>query len=204
VFNESLDCPVDYNDWASELLASGVGDDPSSVHGELCGGLMSSGQLSRDVWLQQLLSDTPAGVVLGGEAERIIVGVYDRVCEQLYGADFDLQLLIPDDDDGLTERLHALGAWCQGFLKGLNAAGSVDDSAVKQAMQQTDVADALSDLAAIAEIDCDAVGSDADEAHYIEISEYVRVAVMLIFTECALKIDHEGESAPADDDLLYH
>lgn len=114
----------------------------------------------------------------------------DVTFEQLLAGQFEFELLLPDDDEPLDERISALKSWVIGFLSGLGSAGF-------QATQQLpdDVQEVLVDLANLAQAEFEsAQGSESDESDFFELSEFVKVAVLLLFE--SLHISAEEPPAP--------
>ena len=98
-------------------------------------------------------------------------------------SDFEFRILLPDDDKTITQRSKALSQWCTGFLSGFGSAGRF-----KQADLTADVAEAFADFSKIAslgqEVPDQVPDSEENEVDLMEICEYVRISVLLIFTEC--------------------
>jgi len=97
----------------------------------------------------------------------------------------DFKLLLMDDDDPLSERVETLAAWCQGFIYGLAAGGIKEGSELPE-----DTAELLKDMIEISRAgnDVDDTGVEEsddndDEEAYMEIEEYVRMGVLLIYEE---------------------
>ncbi len=78
----------------------------------------------------------------------------------------------------MSERAVALGQWCQGFLAGFGL--TAGDRALS-----TESVEVLQDLSAIAQIQDSLEESEDGETDYMEVMEYLRVAPLLLFTECA-------------------
>ena len=94
--------------------------------------------------------------------------------EQLLSPDFKLKLMLPDDDALLCERLEALVLWVQGFL-----------SAFSREMESIpSIAESVSDLRAILNLETEQVEGEENERDYYELSEYVRMVVIHCFIEC--------------------
>ena len=89
-----------------------------------------------------------------------------------------LTLLLPSDDETLQLRTLALGQWAQGFLSGFG--GNIGQTEISK-----DVREILEDLISIAQIEVDEEEHEEGEVAYMEVSEYLRVAPLFIFTECA-------------------
>ncbi len=99
----------------------------------------------------------------------------------LRSGDYQLQLLLPDDDTELAQRTQALAQWCHGFLLGFGSAG-IDPEAEFSSEQ----AEALRDLAAIVQATVD---EDRDEEFqeidFVELEEYVRIVALNFYEDCA-------------------
>jgi uncharacterized protein YgfB (UPF0149 family) len=101
----------------------------------------------------------------------------------------DYQLFLPDDDESLEARVEALGVWCQGFVYGLAAGGVQEDSVIPDDSKEliTDIIE-ISRAGYVADDEAEErVGvvndDDEDEAAFMEVSEYVRMGVLLIYEE---------------------
>jgi uncharacterized protein YgfB (UPF0149 family) len=128
----------------------------------------------------------------------------DAVCEALTDEDLGFALLLPDDRVPLEERLAALGLWCGGFLSafgvGLGMTVNSGDDAAGFGLPD-ELQEIVDDLAAIAEVEPESAqdadedaDDDADpEGQFMELEEFVRVAVLLIMSELA-----RGDTDPND------
>ncbi len=95
-------------------------------------------------------------------------------------SDFEFRVLLPADERPISERSAALSKWCAGYLSGFGSAGQYQANEL-----EAEVAEALADFSRIATMVSDVPESEENEADFMEICEYVRVSVLLIFTECA-------------------
>lgn len=151
---------------------------PAELHGSLCGCLCAGGGHSRATWLGTILADEEGvdAVVEAGALDS----VYLASLAQLDSPDFEFELLLPDDDMAVAERGEALVEWCRGFLSGFGLAGTPPASLSDEASE------ALSDIARIAASDISYEDPEADEQALEEVSEFVRVAALLLHSDCVL------------------
>jgi hypothetical protein len=161
----------------STLLASSAQPvTPAELHGLLLGRSCAGAGFDAESWL------TDAVELLGAEPEesvrQALIGLQDMVKGELAGEDIAIVLLLPSDDAPLAERALALGQWCQSFLTGFGLIAG-DRALSGEAME------VLQDLAAIAQIQDSLEESEDGENDYMEVMEYLRVAPLLLFTECA-------------------
>lgn len=86
--------------------------------------------------------------------------------------------LLPGDNEPISQRATALRLWCRGFLYGFGLAFAPGESAPLP----DEAREVLGDFSEIARQELVTEDdSEADEAAYAEIVEYVRVGVQLVF-----------------------
>ena len=169
---------IDFEAVADALLRVGINESPAELHGMLCGRLAGGQKLNDADCLAAVAQhyDEDAGKV--ADISDQILALNKLAAEKLTDIGFGFELLLPDDDYELTQRLDSLGIWCQGFLVGLGLSGLSSDTQFS-----ADAADALKDMAQIAQIDPAELDSEESETNFFEVSEYVRMAVLLIQSE---------------------
>jgi hypothetical protein len=188
--------PLNFDDLANLLAPLGTLNSPSELHGLLCGKLAGGASLSEVNWLLDAVEFLDF-IAAPDESVRIALSkLYHVTLEQLQGA-FGLKLMLPDDDSLLSERARALSEWCHGFLSGF---GSVDHQGKRQISEEA--AEMLQDIANIVQIQVDDEEDEPSaEADYMEVTEYVRVAVSNLYDEFAPEQIAAPVSAPASDTL---
>lgn len=163
-----------YNEVSSVLNQSSLKLHPAQVHGLICGVVCGSKDPEATAWETLVTGDKEKK-----KTRDILQQMFDMSYQQLQDFLFDFQLLLPADDVALKERAEALTLWCQGFLTGLKLAN------VKiVARDPSDVTEAINDLIEIAKMNYEeVVASEEDEEAYIELVEYVRMAIILIYQD---------------------
>ena len=149
----------------------------SESHGLLCG-LFAMGtkkKMDGEAWVKSVFADCEQAEK---DASKLsgLKQLFDSTESMFVDPDFSFSLLLPEDDVPLSDRAKELGRWCYGFIAGLGLGGikqvSISDENTREVLQH---------LQDISEIDYDNVDiSEHDEAAYVEVVEYVRVAVMTI------------------------
>ncbi|WP_027896482.1 YecA family protein [Zestomonas thermotolerans] len=166
-----------YSAFATLLASSGHPVSPAEVHGLLLGRSCAGAGFDAEAWLADA-RDLLGGGELPDNVRQALIGLQEMVKAELTGEEMAVVLLLPPDEAPLAERAAALGQWCQGFLGGFGlAAGSTALSA--EAME------VLQDLAAIAQVQSALDESEDGESDYMEVMEYLRVAPLLLYAECA-------------------
>ncbi|MEZ0121558.1 MAG: UPF0149 family protein [Candidatus Reddybacter sp.] len=190
---------MDFEHYCRAFTVVGLTTNPAELQGMLCGRL-SGGQRLADKKVLEVaadLLDANASSIAGIKGD--VLQLYKDTAEQLDDGNAVFELLLPDDDDSLHERVETLSRWCQNYLSGLGQSGLSGDAPLA-----ADVSEAMRDLAAIAMADSGAGDDDLDpytnsideqeEANFFELVEYVRVAVTLIYAEIKLMNNPEGKT----------
>jgi uncharacterized protein len=154
---------------------------PAELHGGLCGFLCGGGAANAENWLALVLSDDAIHEV---QPETLIAQMYDASCIGLASEQFEFDMLLPDAEAPIDERGGALVDWCRGFLGGVGLAGT------ELTKMSEETQDALSDVGKIAASDLSYEDSDSDEEAFEEVAEFVRVAAMLVHSDCVLGPRH--------------
>jgi uncharacterized protein YgfB (UPF0149 family) len=153
---------------------------PSGFHGFLCGRLSCG-----TVQMEDLVNSSSAWLGLEEEAAKSAFGTletfYESTLSDLQDISFLFKPLLPDDELPLAERLMSVGDWCTNYLSGLGE-GMGAEFEVSE-----DGKEALQDISAIGQIstdfDSDEESEEDGEKDYLELVEYVRIAVQLIFSD---------------------
>lgn len=149
---------------------------PSALHG-LVAGLLSSGASDIDEDDVATLLQEQFAPVMAQLVSRLIVNAR----EQLRQPDYSFQLLLPPDEETLANRVVALGHWCEGFTTGFSAGFVLPESTLGSEGRES-----LTDIAQFANLSEEVIGEqDEDEADYMELVEYVRMAVITLFQQLA-------------------
>lgn len=146
---------------------------PSQVHGIICG-ILCGNPHNIATW-EELVT----GSKEPGKSHEFLTALYNVTAKELNDFLLDFQLLVPDDEEELPSRAEALTLWSQGFLTGLKFAH------VKLINREpSEATEAINDIIEIAKMNYEyVVASEEDEAAYVELIEYVRMAVILIYQD---------------------
>ena len=166
----------------AQLHALAVGMDASELHGSLCGYLSGGGQApGRGDWVARMLADPEAVAIAPDSA---LDRMFTATADLLDAPDFGFELLLPDEDEPVAERGEALLGWCRGFLGGFGLSAGSDPPLSDESR------DALADLGRIAASDLAYEDPETDEEALEEVTEFVRVAALLLHSDCVLGPRH--------------
>jgi yecA family protein len=157
----------------------------ADAHGALCGMLCARGTVELSEWVDHVIGEQEQGNELLHDVVHKLSELHQSTLEMMNDSTGEFKLLLMDDDDPLPERVETLAAWCQGFIYGLAAGGIKEGSELPE-----DTAELLRDMIEISRAghDVDDTGAEEsddndDEVAYMEIEEYVRMGVLLIYEE---------------------
>ncbi|WP_022950374.1 UPF0149 family protein [Leucothrix mucor] len=174
-----MDKEINYSDMASYLERAGVDLLASEIHGIACGMLAGNNAADKLKWVREMIPAIDPVDVLQKEAIRYMGDLFDDSQRALQDSNLRFELFLPDDESPLAGRLEALQDWCSGFILGMTLEGITDYSKLPE-----DTADLLKDFTDIGtsgEFDFD--DDQESEVAYTEISQYVRIGVLLINEE---------------------
>lgn len=164
---------------------------PAELHGLLTGHLAAGARLQPTVLLQTACELMDINSFAQESSKVALIDLYNASCSALESIDLEFEMLLPGDDDEISIRVEALGRWCQSFLSGFGLYGKHTDASLSAEAKET-----LNDLGQIAQISADLEDLDENENDLMEVQEYVRMAVLMLFTECNKAVaDKEKEFA---------
>jgi len=154
----------------------------AEAHGLLCGLLCSQPSAhAKTRWFTELLGAAeiaPESVASRATYLRSLDGWFGSTLESLNDAELGYMPLLPADDAAIVERVASLSDFCAGFNYGLGIGmGNRGNQALPEDTQEL-----LKDFHAIEATEAQTVQPD-DEAAFAELTEYVRVGVLLINEE---------------------
>ena len=165
----------------------------SEIHG-LISGLASVGLGQDYARLEAIVMRHVDEADCSERARQSLRRMQETVLEQLEASDFAFETLIPSDDEELYARVSALAQWCQGFLVGFGTGVKTKDSQFS-----TEAQEVLRDLVEISNVSHEGdEGSEEDEIALVELEEYVRTAVMMLYSEFVLASRQASDTPDTD------
>jgi uncharacterized protein YgfB (UPF0149 family) len=167
-------CLPSYNELSKLLLKIQPDLSPAEIHGLLCGHICTMPGKDDLRWKKILFHDKKYKKVL-----EVLSQFHAASYQQLSEFSFEFNLALPDDAVDINVRTEALGLWCQGFLLGLALAPTSNQNKVS-----AEITEALEDITEIAQINFGNIPeNEEDETAYLELVEYVRLTILMIFDE---------------------
>jgi hypothetical protein len=154
----------------------------AEAHGMATGMLCVNEQSESATWLAELLQNSDSVI---DENKYVLIRLFEETRRLLKSDEFEFDLFLPEDDASLIERIEALKNWCRGFLFGVSS-GSSASNWPKEARE------ILKDIAEFTKLDANAEGEE-DEHAFMEITEYLRSAVLLLRDELSNSSDDSNE-----------
>lgn len=164
-----------YSDFSEQISILGLSISSSSLHGMMCGYLCAGAFQLGDSYIRGLVINK-SGVQMRA-AIQALFDVYTTSQHQMDEDNFTFELMLPEDEQSLSERALAFSDWCAGFLHSLQISG-IDHSQ----FDEEDSQDALQHLEEFAKLDYSHIDiSEEDEKALVEVSEYARMAVIRLY-----------------------
>jgi uncharacterized protein YgfB (UPF0149 family) len=152
----------------------------AQIHGLLCGYLCRTAVNKINSTWESFFP----GIKKSKKLYQLLQEIIEASYRQLNEFSFEFYLILPTEKTNINLRAEALGLWCQGFLTGLDA-----EHISHLQNQSGEISEAIKDILHISEISFgDIAENEEDESAYVELVEYVRLSVLMIFQE--LKTSH--------------
>ena len=153
--------------------------DVAESHAMACGMLVANTSADKMSWVKQVMGEVDEENIPPANTIKALGEWFDDIKNQLQDSNLRFELCLPDDDAPLPQRVAALQEWCRGFLLGVAMSGANDFGNMP-----TDTRELLTDFSRIgAEEEFDLEAADEAEISYADISQYVRIGVLLINEE---------------------
>jgi hypothetical protein len=169
---------IDYRELDGRLAVSELNPSAAEAHGILCAMLCAGDAQAEESWIADLLAGADDAELATQECRHTLEDLAAFTREGFADLQRGFAPLLPDDSAALAERALGLYDWSRGFLYGLGLAGVGTGHLSEQAQE------AFADFAAITHLDLDDLDdSEENEQALMELTEFVRVAAMLVYEE---------------------
>ena len=168
---------VDFTAVENGLEQAGADMGAAEAHGLLCGLLSVQSALSHKEWLQMVVKEWDENDVLAQELIRALSLLHVQTLQDLNDPELSFNLFLPDDQTDIHRRVQAVVNWCSGYLYGLGL--HLQQSVLDSNEQLQEV---IEDFNKIVQLDLQE-GDEANEEDLFEISEYVRMAVLMVYDQ---------------------
>lgn len=161
---------------------------PAELHGILCGFLSGGVTPTGKTWLTEFNSLVNDGIPMPAAVrswlEELFLATQTALANQS-----GLELLLPNEDSPLDERLQAISEWSQAFLAGF-AVMQQDLNKASEELQEM-----IGDLSNISQLDNEFEEDAENETSYFVLYEHVKLGAMLAFDEFG-KLPQPEEKKP--------
>ena len=193
--NESSNNLMDFSTMQAILTSEDVKSHASELHGVLTGLVCAGFEFEDQGYLVMLHDLFNEGDGFPAAVKKALKQMYNELWSGILDDSYSFNLLLPDDDDSMAERGHALSVWVQGFNLGFGLQQK-DTPVVSD-----EVKEVLTDFVEIANLSDEMEEDEDTEQAYFEIGEYVRISALLCFSELATPPN--SESLSADKKILH-
>ena len=159
------------------LVLASIDLTASEVHGTLVGAIsnhLKSGMTPDLLKLIEPQADQADDNM--SQLKDSLQDLYRETSEQLFEGKDTFDILLPADDEPLSNRVHGIATWARGYTLGLlyNNAFSVDQL-------PESAPEFVRDLMQIADVEMGEGDENDEERSLVELHEYIKVGVQLVF-----------------------
>jgi len=170
---------LDFASAQANITTENIKAHASEIHGVLTGLICAGFPFENQSYLAMLNDLFNNGEGFPARVKAVVKQMFSELWTDILDDEYSFQLMLPDDDDSIVERGHALGIWVQGFNLGFGLQQK------DKPVLSEEVKEVLIDFGEIANLS-DEMDEDEDtEQAYFEINEYVRISALLCFSELA-------------------
>ncbi len=171
--------PIDFFELEGALLKANAEYSASEAQAIASGMLSVNIASDKIAWVQLVFGEIDADDSAQTNAIKLSGELFEQTKMQLQDSNLGFELLLPDEDEPLQTRIVSLQQWCSGFVLGTALAGVKDKQSLPEDSREL-LAD-FTEIGTSGELDVEDV--EASEEALEEISEYVRMGVLLINEE---------------------
>ncbi|HSX20625.1 MAG TPA: UPF0149 family protein [Gammaproteobacteria bacterium] len=168
---------ISYSKLQTTLNKLGAQLNAAETHGLLTGMLSLAKTNDNNAWQTTLVENLDCATPTKSQWE-IITAATSQIVAEFTDENFGFNILLPPDNLPLQDRVTALGFWCRGYLSGLGLVGITKEDLANETIKEL-----VADLSQIAHVGIETDSSEEDENNYMELVEFVRVAVQNIQLE---------------------
>ncbi|MCF6287605.1 MAG: UPF0149 family protein [Proteobacteria bacterium] len=175
---------IPYKPFAQHLKDNNIIATPAELHAHASGMLVVNKEVDVQSWIAIIIEDYSFE---GGNKTKltpVLSALFDYANDKLSADNYTFTPLLPGDNNELAYRLEALATWCGAFLTGLAFAGLKSDQHM-----HNDVHEFIVDLEKISKVDTTAEETQAEEADFVELVEYVKAGAILLYQEFENNVD---------------
>jgi len=169
---------IPYQPFSDHLQKFGVIATPTELHANASGMLTINQALPATEWITAAVDDFCIDQPVDPNLATVLSALYDFAKEKLQSEDFSFQLLLPADSEPLPERLQSLANWSSAYLSSMALAGLSSTKGLSE-----DAQGFIADMEKIARVDDQVEGTVGEESDFMELTEYVRAGVMMLYQE---------------------
>lgn len=172
-----------WDEAADGLFNAGLNLNPSALHGAMAGLLGAGFSPHTDQHFSATVAalEKALAIDLTGDLVDFVSRLSLSTLSAIEDADYTFQPLLPAADSPLEERLLSISEWSRGFLSGFTQGITLREAAGEPIPGMT--AEALKDMAAIAQVDTAETDSEEAERQLEDIIEFIRFAAINIVSE---------------------
>lgn len=157
----------------------------AEIHGAICAHICIGKAENPKLWMKRYLKSVYNQCVEEFSDEDFEQGVefclklYQETQKEINSNDFSFSLLLPNDEESIIYRVKSLTYWSIGFYENFNISKELLSVFSEESQLSIDYIKKSQDLV----VDFDTSGVTIEETYYVEIMEYIRLSVIMIYID---------------------
>ena len=189
-------------DWLANVYSSHSAiNHPSELHGLMIGELAAGSRKNPDEWIVMVLDHMgieELNTIRQTHLVPDLIDFYQKTDQEIEQDSSAFDLLLPDDDYDLSDRVESLTVWVRGFLEGLAIALGEKLNNVDSELQEI-----MRDFVEICQLDARVGTEESAEKEFFEICEFVRVGVLNLYAEFNQPSAHQLDEGSSGSPTLH-
>ena len=172
---------LDYKSLDKIRISASITNNISEYHGIICSRLCFGIKEFNDLISKDSNTNHRIVSLQMKEFNTVLAGIIEEQ-EKLFKSNvLDFQPLLPDESESIEVRAIALALWCQGFIDGCGMCIAELDLDIKS-ISDGEISEIIEDFSQISTLDSNSIlQEEEEEIALMELVEYVRVSVQLLF-----------------------
>jgi len=156
----------------STILQQQAAGSAAEVHGIACALLCLDASSDASDWMNEAIS---RDADLLEDDKLLLINLFEHTKSLLESDELLFDLFLPEDDESIEDRAIGLTQWCEGFLFGMGRIQTSNE-------WPEEIDEILKDIVELTKMETGAEDEDEEaESALMEVQEYLRASVMLIF-----------------------
>tara|TARA_Y100000590_G_scaffold244993_1_gene275355 strand:- start:868 stop:1416 length:549 start_codon:yes stop_codon:yes gene_type:complete len=172
---------LNYSDLEKLRISASLTTNAAELHGLISSRLCFGINNFQDLTSEDTSDDKSVTSIQIQEFNNAFLKMIEDAKDQFKKGGFSFEPLLPNDSEPIEYRALGLASWCQGFVDGYGMSVAELEIEIDK-LGDGEAAEIIEDFAQISTLDSNSISDEQDEEiAFMELVEYVRVSVQLLY-----------------------